>query len=272
MTVISPDNEIKIFFGDPEAVRPSVIPANQFTKDTGLGGLFTRYYSGAEFATLYGRRVLSQTGSTVQLIDVRPCPALVDMMHVMQQRYPQLKPLNGEPHLDPAVARFSFTQNGRDYVASEYVMTALMSTPGVPGAGWSVVSIQGYTAPKEREAEAMQVIEKIRTSSDINPQWGQAQINTNNQANAVASQQLQQMQQNASIMLNQQMSAASASFNAQHQATMDALNQKATNNRANFQYQQAAKDVNHENEMLYIKNQHLEYYRPTGTVYAVPNY
>ncbi|MDR3614991.1 MAG: hypothetical protein P4L53_15635 [Candidatus Obscuribacterales bacterium] len=40
----------------------------------------------------------------------------------------------------------------------------------------------------------------------------------------------------------------------------------------NFQNQQAAKAVNHENEMLYIRNQHLEYYRPTGTVYAVPNY
>jgi hypothetical protein len=151
-------------------------------------------------------------------------------------------------------------------------MTALMGTPGVRGAGWSVVGIQGYTAPKEREAEAVQVIEKIRTSSNINPQWVLSQINTNNQANAVASQQLLQMQQNASVMLNQQMSAANASLNAQHQATMDALNQKAANNRANFQYQQAVKDANHENEMLYIKNQHLEYYRPTGAVYAVPNY
>jgi hypothetical protein len=272
MTVTSPDNEIKIFFGDPEVAKLYVIPANAFTKDTGLSGNFTRYYSGAEFATLYGKRVLSQAGTNVQLIEVQPCPALVDRMHVMQQRYPQLQPPNGEPRLDPAVARFSFIENGRQYVAGEYVMIALMGTPGAPGAGWSVVGVQGYTAPKEREAEALQIIERIRTSSDINPQWVLSQMNTNNQAGAVAAQQLEQMRQNSSAMLNQQMSSANASLNAQHQATMDMLNQKAANNRANFQYQQAAKAVNHENEMLYIRNQHLEYYRPTGTLYAVPNY
>jgi long-subunit fatty acid transport protein len=118
----------------------------------------------------------------------------------------------------------------------------------------------------------VQVIERIRTSSDINPQWLMSQLNAINQAGAVAMQQMQQLQRSESAMLNQQMSANNASLNAQHQATMDMLDQKAASNRANYQYQQAAKAVNHENEMLYIKDQHLEYYRPTGTVYAVPNY
>jgi hypothetical protein len=271
MTVTSPDHEIKIFFGDPEFAKSYVIPANR-TPDTGLGGLFTRYYSGGEFATMYGQKVLSRTGSNVQLLDVQPCPAMAELMQTINQRYPQLRPPNGFPRLDPAVARFSFTENGKNYVAGEYAMTALSGTPGIPGAGWGVVSLQGYTAPKEREVEAVQIIEKIRTSSDINPDWVTSQINANNQAGAVGMQMLRQQQQNASAMLNQQMNSANASLNAQHQATMNMLDQKAASNRANFQYQQAAKAVNHENEMLYIKNQHLEYYRPTGTVYAVPNY
>jgi hypothetical protein len=271
MRATSPDGEITIFFGDPRVAKLYIIPFNAFTRETGLDGRYTRYYSGSEFATLYGKRELSQTCSNVQLLDVQPCPVLVDKMHDMQARYPQLQPPTS-PRFDPALARFSCIEKGREYIAGEYAMTALTGQPGVPGAGWSVVAIQGYKAPKAREAEAVDIMNRIRTSGDINAQWVTNSLNAINQAGAVAMQQLQQMQQSESAMLNQQMSSANASLNAQHQATMDALNQKAANNRANFQYQQAAKAVNHENEMLYIRNQHLEYYRPTGTVIAVPNY
>jgi hypothetical protein len=85
-------------------------------------------------------------------------------------------------------------------------------------------------------------------------------------------QMLQQQQASGSAMLQQQMDSANASLRTQHQATMNMLDQKRQSERANFYNQQAAKAVNHENEMLYIKNQHLEYDAPTGRVYAVPNY
>lgn len=174
MTAVSPDGATELFIGDPD-VPMFMMPNPQMGMREGsqTPGLHRparvmRYRPGAEFAAMYGASSLPQVCSNVRLLKTEPFPELEDEI-----RGKMMVPAQGNTRLDTGSASFTCEKDGQRYSALVAAGTFLLDPTGV-GGNWQAVTVFGFRAPQGHEAEAVQVLAKVRQSLQVNPQWDQA--------------------------------------------------------------------------------------------------
>jgi hypothetical protein len=144
----------------------------------------------------------------------------------------------------------------------------------------------GYRAKAGDEMAAHALMEHIKMTLKIDPQWASQQMTTMRNAASQNMAALNQLQQQEGAMLKQQADASQAMLNARHQQSMQALQSTANRANAQAQYdadwhknqmvnhyaQMAVKDNNNYHEVLMIQNKHLEWDPVLHGNVAVPNY
>jgi hypothetical protein len=172
----SPDGQINVRSGDVR-LPPQFIELNQ-TLDSlgthegqlypGTTSLVLRFRPAAYFAAEYAQRNMAQTCGNLRLLRQTDRPDYV-------QGLASRGLLLGRNQYTAGEVIFTCQMGRQSYVGYLFVETSINRNPGV-GNIWNVPRLEGFLAPAERATQADAVLQRMRASYAINPQWWRAEV------------------------------------------------------------------------------------------------
>jgi hypothetical protein len=172
----SPDGQINVRSGDVR-LPPQFIEPNQ-TLDSlgthegqlypGTTSLVLRFRPAAYFAAEYVQRNMAQTCGNLRLVRQSDRPDYVQGLASRGLLLSRNQYTAGE-------VIFTCQSGRQSYVGYLFAETSINRNPGV-GSVWNVPRLEGFLAPAERASQADAVLQRIRASFAINPQWWRAEV------------------------------------------------------------------------------------------------
>jgi hypothetical protein len=171
----SPDGQVTVRSGDV-SLPPQFIEPNQTLSSLGSGegqlypgttSLILRFRPAVYFAAEYVQRSMARTCSNLRWVRQTDRPDYV-------QGLASRGLLLSRNHYTAGEVIFNCQAGGRSYVGYLFAETSINPNPGV-GNIWNVSRLEGFLAPAERAAQADAVLQRMRVSLAINPQWWRAE-------------------------------------------------------------------------------------------------
>jgi hypothetical protein len=164
----SPDGSLLIELGDGD-IPPFVEPGGAVSEGR-APALVMPYQSGAAFGRSYLGWRTKSTMNKLAIDAARPLPDLQQHLQAIQQAY-AVGSL--QRNIDPGELLFRGIFNGKPAKGYLFAATNRISLPG-GRAMWVVGdfgTLQGFVAHEDRMATAVAVMNRMRTSFEVNPQW-----------------------------------------------------------------------------------------------------
>jgi hypothetical protein len=201
----SPDGSIRITGGDPEL--PTFTEPNQmlamsgfregswYSPGYGVNMLVRRYTPGAQFAREYVATRAARGCANLTFTGARNRP---DVDAPLNQLMSGLAAVGGIMRMQSGEVTFTCDQNGRPASGYYFAGSLASGSAGMPGGIWRVEYLYGYLAAREQAALAQQILSRMLTSYQDNPQWLAMQQNIT----AATSRIVTQTQQEVSKMIS----------------------------------------------------------------------
>lgn len=174
--VQSPDWQVSARLGDvsvpPQFIEPNQTLANGGVHEgqlyPGTNSLILSFRPAVYFATEYVQRSTAQTCSNLQWLRQTDRP---DYIQALASRGLLL----GRNQYTAGEVIYTCQAGGQSYVGYLFVETSINRNPGV-GNIWNVSRLEGFVASPGRASQADAVLQRMRASFAINPQWWRAEV------------------------------------------------------------------------------------------------
>lgn len=171
----SPDAQMTVRSGDVNVPTQYVEP-NQTLMSLGYregqmisgGFLMTRFMPGVVFATNYVQMTAGRSCGNLQFLRQTD---LADYVRNLASQGLLLE----RNHYTAGEVIYTCQYNNQTYVGYVFAETSLNPNPGV-GNVWSLQRLYGFTAPANRATQADAVLQRIQSTTSINPQWWAAEV------------------------------------------------------------------------------------------------
>ena len=183
----SPDGKLYVFSGDPKLPvfkTPTRMEASLGMAEGSRNGaaILMRYRPAAQYLPTYLQQRFGQQCPDFRIETVQDQPQLAEPAN--RQLAAGTAPGSFQ-RVDVALASFRCGSGSKGMVQMATYITGSDGQMGTEGFGiWMVSGVAGFVAPPQRMVEAGQVVIKLLSARQINPQWAQsnqqmvAQINT----------------------------------------------------------------------------------------------
>lgn len=171
----SPDGQTTLRSGDVSVPHQFVEP-NQTLFNNGMregqwasGGFYIlRFMPAVNFATDYIARNVGQTCGNLQWLRQADRP---DYVQNLASRGLLLQ----RNHYTAGEVIFTCQRGGASYVGYLFVETSVNPNPGVANV-WNVTKLEGFMAPANRATQADAILQRMLSSTTVNPQWWRAEV------------------------------------------------------------------------------------------------
>lgn len=168
--VASPDQTVLIQFGDDQ-VPTSMEPAGSTAEQMSRGGVAPMsYLPAAEFGLRYLDWWAKPLVRDVTVDRARSLSALTQRLQAIQNAY---RTVGTGRHIDAADFLFHGVWNGK--LGKGYLFAAIhrieLQNSGTLWFTGDLGSLQGFVATEDRISTAVALMERMRTSFELNPQW-----------------------------------------------------------------------------------------------------
>ncbi len=196
VNLISPDNEINVFFMDPSipffsipnqiSMMSGMHEGTYYTLMDGTKLLIRRYVTGANFAYEYA---MNRFSNNLQDFFITKKRNRNDIARIINRELDQYNAMSmGYVHQSCTAGDVTFrgNRNGENYTG--YVETATTVLAGSGSGMWLVQQLYGFSAPVSKMDEAVKIMEKLVSSFMWDPQWFMMQNKTTGNVSKIVAQ------------------------------------------------------------------------------------
>lgn len=200
-TMVSPDDEIRLFVGDaelPPFVEPSPVltmagfrEGGWYSPGYGINMMVQRFVPGQAFAAMYARERLARGCGGFAVASARDRADAVRAINAVYAKFGQAGIV---VRLSAGEVLFACGAAGRPMQGYVFAGTQSTAMPGSgAGALWNVQYLFGGLARQERSAEANAILEHVVRSFAINPRWAAMQAHLAGQVSRIVAETNQEI-------------------------------------------------------------------------------
>ena len=196
VNLISPDNEVDVFFMDPNipffsipnqiSMMSGIREGTYYTLMDGTKLLIRRYVTGANFAYEYAMRRFSNSLQNFSITNKRNRYDIARIINRELEQYNAMSMGYVQQSCTAGDVTFGGNRNGQNYTG--YVETATTVLAGSGSGMWLVQQLYGFSAPVSKIDEAIRIMGKLVSSFMWDPQWFMMQNKTTGNVSKIVAQ------------------------------------------------------------------------------------